>query len=178
MRRIILTGPPGAGKTTLLVELERNGFATVSDSAREVIAERLALGTSPRPDPKTFAFELLNRDATKYAEATRSAELLFFDRSVLESLAMVQDVAPMPEEELRKRVSTYRFHSTVFILPPWEGIYRTDAERDSSFAHAERVYSRLLQWYRWCGYSINEVPRREVTQRAKHVLQSLAASDA
>jgi len=178
MRRIILAGPPGAGKTTLLVELGRSGFPTISDSAREVIAERLALGNSPRPDPKTFALELLSRDDAKYNEAEQAADLLFFDRSVLESLAMVQDVAPMPEAELRKRVSTYRFYSTVFILPPWEAIYQTDAERDHSFAHAERVYSRLLQWYRWCGYAINEVPRTEVTQRAKHILRTLAASDA
>jgi len=178
MRRIILAGPPGAGKTTLLVELGRSGFPTISDSAREVIAERLALGNSPRPDPKTFALELLSRDDAKYTEAKQAADLLFFDRSVLESLAMVQDVAPMPEAELRERVSTYRFYSTVFILPPWEAIYQTDTERDHSFAHAESVYSRLFQWYRWCGYAINEVPRTEVTQRAKHILRTLAASDA
>ena len=84
MRRIILAGPPGAGKTTLLVELRRSGFPTISDSAREVIAERLALGNSPRPDPKTFALELLGRDDAKYTEAKQAADLLFFDRSVRE----------------------------------------------------------------------------------------------
>jgi len=49
MRRVTLSGGPGAGKTSLLAELSRRGYSTVSDSARELIAERMARGwRSPR----------------------------------------------------------------------------------------------------------------------------------
>ncbi|WP_201496038.1 AAA family ATPase, partial [Rubrivivax sp. A210] len=58
MRRIVITGGPGAGKTTLLAELATRGYETVSESAREVITERLARGLPPRPDPATFAREI------------------------------------------------------------------------------------------------------------------------
>ena len=37
-------------------------------------------------------------------------------------------------------LATYPFHATVFVLPPWEAIYATDAERDQSFADAVDVH--------------------------------------
>jgi len=178
MRRIIISGAPGAGKTTVLAELAGRGFPTTSDSARAVIAERIARGKTPRPDPKAFALELLRRDDEKYTVAPQGAQLVFFDRSAVESLAMVHEVAPLLEAALKEKLAAYRFHRTVFALPPWESIYQTDAERDHSFAHAERVHSQLVKWYRWCGYAINEVPRLGVVQRAEFILQALSVSDA
>ena len=58
---VVITGGPGAGKTTLLTELGRRGFATVAESARALIAERLAAGQGPRPDPWDFAVTGLAR---------------------------------------------------------------------------------------------------------------------
>jgi predicted ATPase len=118
--------------------------------------------------------ELLRRDDKKYAASPRGAELVFFDRSAVESLAMVHETAPLPEAELRAKLAAYRFHKTVFVLPPWEAIYKTDSERDQTFAHAARVHSQLLRWYRWYGYEINEVPCCHVAERATHVLQQIA----
>jgi predicted ATPase len=178
MRRVIVSGAPGAGKTTLLAELARRGLPTVSDSARELIAERLARGEAPRPEPKAFALELLRRDHAKYMSETRSTELVFYDRSVLESLAMLHEAAPMKETELKARVAAYEFHHAVILLPPWEAIYRTDAERDHTFDHAQRVHLQLVRWYRWCGYEVTDLPRVGVAQRVEHVLHLLAASDA
>jgi predicted ATPase len=54
MPRIVISGGPGAGKTTLLGELAALGYATVEESARAIIAERLAAGKSRRPDPVVF----------------------------------------------------------------------------------------------------------------------------
>jgi predicted ATPase len=62
MHRIIITGGPGAGKTTLLGELARMGYRTVPESARAIIAERIAKGQTPRPEPLAFAQEILRRD--------------------------------------------------------------------------------------------------------------------
>jgi predicted ATPase len=174
MNGVVITGGPGAGKTSLIAELARLGFATVSDSAREVIAERRARGLAPRPEPAAFAREILARDDEKYLDRPNGARFTFFDRSPLEALAMVHEAAPMPQAELKARLGTYRFHDTVFVLPPWDAIYRTDAERDHSFAHAERVHGDLVRWYRWCGYLLHEVPRVTVVERAEHLLRVLA----
>jgi predicted ATPase len=74
-------------------------------------------------------------------------------------------------------LSTYAFHRSVFILPPWEAIYVNDAERDQPFAEGVAVHGRLVQWYRACGYVLCEVPRLPVAQRARQVRRILAEND-
>jgi predicted ATPase len=177
MHRVVLTGGPGAGKTTLLAELAAAEHSTVSESAREVIAERLARGHSPRPEPEAFAREILRRDIAKYNEVASGA-FIFFDRCVVEAIAMVHEVAPIPELHLQEMLARYRFHQTVFVLPPWQAIYRTDTERDHSFAHSQRVHGNVVQWYRQCGYKLYEVPRVGVAERARHVLRVLTSGEA
>ena len=75
-------------------------------------------------------------------------------------------------------IASYRFHATVFVLPPWEVIYANDAERDQSFAEAVDVHAKVVRWYQSCGYDLNEVPCLPVAQRAEHVLRILAESAA
>ena len=173
MPHVVITGGPGAGKTTLLAELAAMGYSTVSESARAIISERLAQGQSPRPKPLAFAREILRRDAEKYANHERGDRWVFFDRGAVESIAMVQEASPMPGAELQALLDAYRFHSQVFVLPPWEAIYVADAERDHSFAHASRVHSQLVSWYRTCGYELHEVPRLPTPERARHVVRVL-----
>ena len=173
MSRVVLTGGPGAGKTTLLAALAAMGFTTVEESARAIIAERLADGASRRPDIATFAREILRRDIEKYLGQWQST-WVFYDRGVIDALGLLQEVAPLPARELDTMLSSYRFHSSVFILPPWEAIYTNDAARDQSFADAVDVHDKVVQWYRACGYVLHEVPRLPVAQRAQHVLRVLA----
>lgn len=176
MPHVILTGGPGAGKTTLLAELAAMGYATVDESARAVIAERLARGASPRPDARAFAQEILRRDVEKYLNQPRTAEWVFFDRGLIDALGMLHEASSLSSVELENLLASYRFHPTVFVLPPWAAIYANDAERDQSFADAVDVHARVVHWYRSCGYVLHEVPRLPVTQRADHVLRTLAES--
>jgi len=173
MPHVIITGGPGAGKTTLLAELAAMGYATVDESARAIIAERRARGESPRPDPVAFAREILRRDIEKYLHRPRTSEWVFFDRGLIEAIGMLHEASPLPASELASMLATYSFHSTVFVLPPWEAIYATDTERDQSFADAVAVHDRIVRWYRSCGYVLNEVPRLPVEQRADHALRAL-----
>jgi len=173
MPHVIVTGGPGAGKTTLLAELAALGHATVDESARAIIAERLARGESPRPDPVAFAREILRRDIEKYLNRPRTSEWVFFDRSLIEALGMLHEVSPLSSSELASMLATYPFHPTVFVLPPWEAIYATDAERDQTFADAVDVHDKVVRWYRSCGYEPSEVPRLIVARRAGYVLRTL-----
>jgi predicted ATPase len=177
MPPVIVTGGPGAGKTTLLAELAARGYATVDESARANIAERLARGESPRPDQCAFAREILRRDVEKYVSRARTSEWVFFDRGLIEALGMLDDASPLSPSELASALATYPFHPTVFVLPPWEAIYATDSERDQTFADALDVHARVVRWYRSCGYVLDEVPRLPVAQRAEHVLRTLTESE-
>jgi predicted ATPase len=178
MPHVIVTGGPGAGKTTLLAELAAMGYAVVEDSARAIIAERLARGASRRPDALAFAQEILRRDIDKYLNRPRTSNWVFFDRGLIDALGMLHEASPLPSIELETMLASYPFHATVFVLPPWETIYATDAERDQSFAEAVDVHAKVVRWYRSCGYVLNEVPRLPVVRRAEHVLRILAESAA
>jgi predicted ATPase len=173
MPHVIVTGGPGAGKTTLLTQLAAMGYRTVDDSARAIITERLARGDSPRPDALAFAREILRRDIEKYLNQPRTPEWIFFDRGLIDALGMLHEATPLPSVELESTLAAYPFHATVFVLPPWEAIYATDAERDQSFAEAVDVHAKVVRWYRSCGYVLNEVPRLPVARRAEHVLHIL-----
>ncbi len=175
--RVVITGSPGAGKTTLLAELATRGYSTVEESARAIIAERLASGASRRPDPLAFAREILRRDIAKYFWQQHPSNWVFFDRGVIEAIGMLHEASPLPAEELKAMLSAYPFYAVVFILPPWEAIYTNDAERDQSFADAVRVHARLEQWYGACGYTLHEVPRLPAPQRADHILRVLTEAE-
>jgi predicted ATPase len=177
MLRVVITGAPGAGKTTLLAELAARGFATVEESARAVIAARLAQGSSPRPEPAAFAREILRQDIENFRAPPRSDGPIFYDRSSVEAIAMLHEALPLADEELESMLAAHTFHRTVFVLPPWEAIFVNDAERDQPFAHALDVHAKIVRWYGRCGYRIDEVPRLAVSQRADHVLRVLAEAD-
>src|SRR5262245_1141912 len=98
--RVIVTGGPGAGKTTLLCELAARGYKTVEESARAIIAERLARGESPRPDPLAFAREIVRRDVEKYLQQRQNSNWVFFDRGVVEAIGMLHELNPLKADEL------------------------------------------------------------------------------
>lgn len=175
MPRVVITGGPGAGKTSLLNALAELGHETVEESARSVIAERLAAGNSPRPGPQEFALEVLRRDIEKYGRTEKSSKWVFFDRGVIEAVGWATEVGALPETEAGPTLGAYPFHPTVFVLPPWQAIYVTDAERDHDFEHAIEVHKSLRRWYSSCGYLLHEVPCLPVAARAKHVLHTLAS---
>src|SRR5262249_5011878 len=135
-----------------------------------------ARGLSPRPTPDAFARQILREDIRKYLAQPPSPDWVFFDRGVIDALGMIQEASPIPAEELKALLAAYRFHKVAFILPPWEAIYVNDAERDQSFAEGVRVHDALADWYRACGYTLWEVPRLSVSERARHVLHVLTAS--
>lgn len=170
---VVITGGPGAGKTTLLTELGRRGFATVAESARALIAERLAAGQGPRPDPWDFAVEIRRRDIENYERHRGDAGWTFFDRGVLEAVAMVHKARPLPAAELQALVRRSPFHPQVVVLPPWPEIYVTDAERDQGYDDAVRVHAAIVDWYAGLGYRIITLPPGPVAWRADQVLGAL-----
>lgn len=175
MPHVILSGGPGAGKTSLLRHLASLGFTTVDESARAVIEERLAARLPPRPDPLTFAEQIVRRDAAQYRRHPVSDAWVFFDRGLVEAWGLLHESRPMPQPALRAALAAHPFHPVVFMLPPWADIYVRDDARDHSFEHAVRVHASLLRWYAACGYAVDEVPRQPVAERAQHVLRVLGA---
>jgi predicted ATPase len=172
-RRIVFAGGPGGGKTTVLRALAQAGHAVVADSARSIIRDRKACGLSPRPAPIAFAQAILRHDLQQYREHASSSGLVFFERGIVDALAMLHEAEPLAEHDLQAYLSACPYDRRAFFFPPWESIYELDDERDQTFADAERIYALTSGWYRRCGYDVVEVPKASVAQRCAYVLRAL-----
>jgi predicted ATPase len=171
--RVAVTGGPGAGKTSLLEGLTRRGYAVIPEVARQIIADRTARGLTPRPTPIEFAKAIVERDVEQYDSTRTISGLIFFDRSLIDSLGLLAELNQLADADTRRFLERCPYHSTAFILPPWREIYRTDSARDQSYEQAVRVYRSVREWYRWCGYTLIEVPRGTIDERCECVLRSL-----
>ena len=175
-QRVVFAGGPGSGKTTLLHALQARGYAVVADSARAIIQARRGRSLTPRPAPLEFAHAILRQDIQQYDEQASASGIVFFERGVVDALGMLHELKALPDNELRTLLSAYPYHRQVFLFPPWEAIYATDAERDQTFVEAVRVYRAAHEWYQRCGYEVVEVPTAGVIERCAYVLQSLGTA--
>ncbi|MEO8752012.1 MAG: AAA family ATPase [Casimicrobiaceae bacterium] len=146
--------------------------------ARTIIQERRERGLSARPNAHEFAQEVLRKGVNNYAGHAATSGHVFFDRSVLDALGMLDGVTPFSESVLNAWLSPYQYNSKVFLFPPWKAIYVNDAERDHTFAHVEAVHRGVQEWYRRCHYELLEVPRVSFSERCSYVLQALESGDA
>lgn len=170
----ILTGAPGSGKSAILGRLG-NEFRCVDEPAREVLAEQRATGGSGTwdRDPSLFVHLLLQRSIEKYAIARESDETVIFDRGIPDCIvyAVLAGADPTPSIEA---VDGYRYEPRVLFLEPWRDIYRTDDERIMSFDDTVSFGRTLRDVYERSGYTLVDVPRDSIADRATFVRTSVA----
>ena len=169
----VLTGGPGGGKSTVLNALRQLGFESVDETARLIIKTRLAAGFPPRPSPIEFATEMFEMDLENFRSRIESSKIIFFDRSFLDSAALIYDADLRQYERIAHLLDTNRFNSTIFITPPWEDIYTSDQERDQTFKEAIETYRKLSDWYRSMGYAPKLLPKSSVDARADFILNEI-----
>jgi len=128
------------------------------------------VGLSPRPEPVSFALEVLSANIDKYRKAD-SGCYTFFDRGVLDALYMLNAENALTQKQAEQYIHDFSYNRTVFLLPPWKDIYVTDAERDQTFEQAVEVYEGMKKWYLQWGYEVLEVPRSPVEKRVSFILE-------
>lgn len=165
----ILTGAPGSGKTAILGRLIGE-FRCVDEPAREVLAEQRASGGRATwdQDPSLFVRLLLRRSIVKYETARRSGETVVFDRGIPDCVVYAVRAGTDPAPSLAA-VDLYRYQPHVFFLKPWSDIYETDAERIMSFDDTVSFSESLRDVYERSGYTLVDVPRGSVNDRAAFV---------
>jgi predicted ATPase len=170
---IVISGGPGGGKTSLLEALSKNGYGYISETGRFIIRERIRQGFSPRPAPEEFARQMFQMDYENFINNAEISDILFFDRSFLDSAFLIHQSDEIFFEKIRDSLITNRFYTKVFMTPPWKEIYTVDSERDQTYDESVVIYEKLSQWYLTNGYELVIVPRQSVEIRMKMILDEI-----
>lgn len=176
----VITGGPGVGKTSLIAELERRNYTIIPEDARRIIQEQAAAAGNGLPwrDTSLYA-KLMQQEALKsYQQAQQikspQAGFIFFDRGLIDTICYRIMEGMTVSRELQKQADTFRYASPVFILPPWKEIYTTDKERKQTWAVAVRTYEEMRQTYIHYGYTVTDVPKDTVSNRADFILSQIS----
>lgn len=174
----IITGGPGVGKTALIEELNRQGFSTVPEDARRIIKEQIDLGEDGLPWKNKEKYALLMCEASihnyKLALKDTTSWILFFDRGLLDAICYMRMQDIMISNTALEQIANYRYAKSVFILPPWQEIYHTDAERKQDWKEAESTFHNMKNTYLAFGYDVIELPKTSVSERATFILNHIA----
>ena len=95
------------------------------------------------------------------------------DRGVVDALALVFEQDGLSPVEVEAHISEFPYNKIVFVFPPWEDIYRTDAERDQTFPESIQVYERLSRWYAQWKYQPVKVPTIDIDARVDFILRTV-----
>ena len=172
-RFVVLSGCSGGGKSTLLAELARRGYSVVEEPGRRIVREETARGGTALPwvDAEAFVRRAIEMALEDRESAKDLPGWVFFDRGLIDAISALTDMTGEPT--LHELGNRHRYHSKVFLTPPWPEIYETDPERKHGLAQAEAEYTRLIRDYDVLGYEVLEVPKCPVDQRADFVLAHL-----
>lgn len=165
----VFTGGGGTGKTALIEHLRAAGERVVDENIRAVIREQVEAGGSAVPwiDPKACCDLTTARDIAEYDRLAAETGRVFFDRGLMDMYG-TNGVPPSPA--LVEAIRTRRYNRQVFVFPPWQEIYATDAERRQDWSQMEAVFAQILRTLPQLGYDPVVVPKGSLKDRAAFVL--------
>ncbi len=168
---ILLTGCSGGGKTTLLDALDKRGFATVPEPGRRIVAEELTGDGRALPwvDLKRFAMRAVEMARSDLSGAHEANGPVFFDRGLIDAAVALEFTGGPSKEETLGGIAPYA--DPVFVVPPWEEKFETDAERQHDFQAAVDEYDRIRRALEDLGHETIVLPRVDVSQRVELVLE-------
>lgn len=172
---VLITGCSGGGKSTLLVELAARGFSVVEEPGRRIVREELESKGDALPwvNLAAFAQRAIALSIEDHATASQGGGWTFFDRGLVDAAAALQHATG--KLLLEDLLATHRYHSQVFLTPPWPEIYENDAERKHGLADAVAEYERITALLPKLGYDVVILPKAPVSERADFLLACLKA---
>lgn len=176
-RFVILSGCSGGGKTTLLAELHRRGYTVIEEPGQRIVREAMSSGGDAVPwkNMEAFLRRAITLATTDHAQASAQGQSwVFFDRGLIDAAAALQAITGEPI--LTALALRYRYHSRVFLVPPWPEIYQQNSERRHSMDVAVAEFERLQAIYPALGYTVSLLPKTCVRARADAVLNTLGIS--
>jgi predicted ATPase len=101
---------------------------------------------------------------------TQNLNLTFFDRGVHEIIAYLNFIKIKYDsyfiESAQKIV-----YDKIFILPPWEEIYKNDNVRYESFDQCNQIHDEIVKVYKQLKIEIIPLKKNSVSKRIDNILQ-------
>lgn len=172
---IVLLGGPGTGKSTLINELVARGFCCYPEISRQVTMKAQEEGIEQLflEQPLLFSQMLLEGRIEQYKNALNEPDnVVFIDRGIPDVVAYMDYIGDEYPESFVQACEDYKYSKT-FILPPWEEIYQSDAERYENFEQAVKIQEHLIETYKKYGYELIEVPKDTVENRILYILDKI-----
>jgi len=181
-KKIVITGGPGTGKTSIINELKNQDYHCFDEIIRELTLEakndiekgsQISNPIAFVNDPLDFNTRLLNGRLEQFKQATTlNKPLVFFDRGIPDVLAYMDFFNQDYNDEFLKVCNNNKY-SHIFLLPPWEAIYKSDNERFETFEEAVKIHDALKHVYKNLDYNITEVPFGSIEKRTDFIINNL-----
>ena len=173
---IVIIGGPGTGKTTIIDGLVAKGHCCYPEISREVTLEAKKQGIEQLflEKPLLFSELLLEGRKKQFQNATKEPhEIVFIDRGIPDVLAYMHYIGDSYPATFDAACREHTY-TKIFILPPWEEIYISDAERYENFEQAKLIYNHLTETYQNYGYKLIEVPKDTMNNRILFILDEIS----
>jgi predicted ATPase len=171
-RLFVITGGPGSGKSTLIDALGERAISTMPEAGRAIIQDQMAIGGNALPwaDRRAFAELMLSWEMRSHRAALKLNGPVVFDRGMPDVLGYLRVNGLAIPAHMDRAGRMFRYHSRVFIAPPWWKIFALDAERKQSFEEAQATYEAMIETYSALGYDLIKLPPDSVEKRMQFVL--------
>jgi len=176
-KRIVITGGPGTGKTAIINELLKRKYCCLEEISRQVTLDAQKSGISQLflTDPLLFSDLLLEGRTKQFNKAGDINEKhVFLDRGIPDVVAYLDYIGNAYPERYVNACADHKYDH-VFILAPWQEIYKSDNERYESFEQANEIHHHLLETYSKYNYKLHDVPFGSVESRTDFILNITAS---
>jgi len=173
----VVSGCSGSGKSALIAALAQRGQVVATEPGRQIVKDEIQRGGDGLPwvNPQRFIDLCAERAISDFDRHARLRRRAFFDRGFIDVASAVELTGLVAPDPLKDALRLKRYAPLVFISPPWEALFRPDAERRHTFVEALAEYDVLVPTYRRHGYEIVFIPEMTVPERVSFVLSTVNA---
>ncbi len=171
-RKIVITGGPGTGKSSIINVLTKRGYSCLEEISRQVTLEARKEGIDQLFLTKPLLFsELLLKGRIKQFNQANTSEkaLIFIDRGIPDVIAYMDYIGDTYPQEFIEACKSH-VYDHVFILAPWQEIFKSDSERYENFEQAVKIHEHLVRTYKHYGYNLVDVPFGTIEERTDFIL--------